>query len=109
MSIPYVDLDPAAIFIRMRVDTSRWHIVDAERELTWCGLFLSQGSDTRLLSETPPDRRCGICVDRFEEDIIRRPNATERELFSRNGLVEAKWGGKSGTGRAVDSSEVPHA
>jgi hypothetical protein len=75
VSALYVDdVNPVAILIRMRVDTSRWHIVDSERELTWCGLFLSQGSDTRLLSETPSDRRCGTCVDRFEVDVLRRPD-----------------------------------
>lgn len=57
--------------IRMRVDASLWHVIDPERELTWCGLFLSQGSERRPLSETPENRRCETCVSRFEEDVVR--------------------------------------
>jgi hypothetical protein len=55
----------------MRVEASLWHIIDAERSLTWCGLFLSQGSERRLWSETPEDRRCETCVGRFGEDVVR--------------------------------------
>jgi hypothetical protein len=75
VTTPYVEIDPEAILIRMRVDASLWHIIDAERELTWCGLFLSQGSERRPLSETPEDRRCQTCIDRFGEDVVRRPGA----------------------------------
>ena len=70
MTTPYVDIDPDSILIRMRVDSSLWHIVDLERKLTWCGLFLSQGSERRLLSETPENRRCKTCIDRFDEDAL---------------------------------------
>jgi hypothetical protein len=73
VTAPYVDIDPEAILIRMRVDPSLWHIIDAERELTWCGLFLSQGSERLPLSETPEDRRCETCLGRFEEDVVRGP------------------------------------
>lgn len=69
MTAPYVDIDPEAILIRMRVNASLWHIIDAERALTWCGLFLSQGSERRPLSETPEDRRCETCTNRFGEDV----------------------------------------
>jgi hypothetical protein len=61
-----LDVDPNATLIRMRVEISRWHIIDVDRDLTWCGLFLSQGGERRPLSETPEDRRCGICEHRFE-------------------------------------------
>jgi hypothetical protein len=93
VSTPYVDVDPMAILIRMRVDTSRWHIVDTERELTWCGLFLSQGSDARLLSETPSDRRCGTCVGRFEEDVFRRPNEGDTSCTRESGWSRRGAGG----------------
>ena len=67
MTAPYVlEIDPEATLIRMRADISRWHIIDVDRELTWCGLFLSLGSERRPLSETPEDRRCEICEHRFE-------------------------------------------
>lgn len=71
MTAPYVDIDLEAMMIRMRVDASLWHVIDPERELTWCGLFLSQGSERRPLSETPENRRCESCVSRFEEDVVR--------------------------------------
>lgn len=71
MAAPYVDIDPGAILIRMRVETSRWHIIDAERALTLCGLFLSQGSQQRSWSETPEGRRCQTCLDRFGESVVR--------------------------------------
>ena len=44
MTAPYVEIDPEAIQIRMRVDASLWHIVDKEGGVTWCGLFLSQAA-----------------------------------------------------------------
>ena len=71
VAAPYVNMDPEAILIRMRVDASQWHIMDPERELTWCGLFLSQGSERRPLSQTPEERRCAACIARFGEDIVR--------------------------------------
>lgn len=71
MTTPYVEIDPEAILIRMRVDASLWHIVDPERDLTWCGLFLSQGSGRRPLSETPEDRRCETCISRFGHDVVQ--------------------------------------
>jgi hypothetical protein len=77
VTAPYVDIDPEAVFIRMRVDPSLWHIIDAERELTWCGLFLSQGSERRPLSETPDDRRCETCVARFGEEVVRGPVSSD--------------------------------
>lgn len=73
MTEPHIDIDPEAILIRTRIGTSRWHIIDAERTLTWCDLFLSRGSEHRSLSETPEDRRCETCMRRFREDIIRHP------------------------------------
>ena len=73
VTAPYVlEIDPEAIFIRMRVDISWWHIIDVDRELTWCGLFLSQGSERRPLSETPEDRRCENCEHQFES--MSRPS-----------------------------------
>ena len=73
MVAPYVDVEPKAILVRMRVEISRWHIIDEERALTWCGLFLSQGSERRALSETPKDHRCETCLRRFGETAVRSP------------------------------------
>src|ERR1700761_3850829 len=83
MTAPYVEIDPQGILIPPSLDGSglrfedlleevpMWHIIDEERALTWCGLFLTQGSDRRLFSETPEDRRCQICIERFGEDMVR--------------------------------------
>lgn len=71
VAAPYVELDPEGILIPMRVELSRWHIVDAELAVTWCGLFVSQGSERRPFSDTPEDRRCEICVRRFGENLVR--------------------------------------
>ena len=73
MTNPYVEMDPEAVLIPMRVDASLWHIINVEQSLTWCGLFLSQGSERRLWSETPEDRRCQTCMGRFDEDVVRSP------------------------------------
>ena len=52
MTAQHVEIDLEAILIRMRVDRSLWHIIDVEQESTRCGLFLSQGSERRPLSES---------------------------------------------------------
>jgi hypothetical protein len=73
MAVPYVETDPEAILVAMRVETSWWHLVDSRRLRTWCGLLLSEGSTRRLLSETPEDRRCRTCITRFGEVVVRNP------------------------------------
>jgi hypothetical protein len=57
----------------MAIDGSLWHIIDAERGLTWCGRFLSRAWERRPYSETPDDRRCETCVSRFESEVVRDP------------------------------------
>jgi hypothetical protein len=71
VTAPSVEIDPEAILIRMRVEASKWHIIDAERALTWCGLFLSQGWERRQWTKTPEDRRCQTCLSRFRERMVR--------------------------------------
>jgi hypothetical protein len=71
-------MDPQGILIAQylgtELDVSMWHVIDVEGALTWCGMFLTQGSDRRLWIETPQDRRCMTCTARFEEhDVIRGP------------------------------------
>ena len=46
-------------------DSSLWHVADAERARTWCGIDVDYGSPRRRWSETPEDRRCQICLDRI--------------------------------------------
>ena len=75
MSVPYVEIDREAILIpqhlAMEIDVSVWHICDAGRMVTWCGLLLTRGRERRPLSETPEDRRCGTCISRLGEGVIR--------------------------------------
>ena len=46
-------------------DSSLWHVADAERARTWCGIDVATACPRRRWSETPEDRRCQICVDAF--------------------------------------------
>ena len=45
--------------------SSLWHVADAERALTWCGLDVGYGNPRRRWSETPTDQRCKMCLDRL--------------------------------------------
>ena len=74
MTAPYVEIDPEGILIPIRAEVSRWHIIDAERGITWCGLFLSQGSERRPFNETPESSRCETCINRFGEGVVRHPD-----------------------------------
>ena len=49
----------------LHADPSLWHVADAERALTWCGIDVGYGNERRRWSETPEDQRCQMCVDRF--------------------------------------------
>jgi hypothetical protein len=87
VTAPYIDIDPEAILIPQRLessalgddapeeDVSRWHIIESKRKLTLCGLFVSQGSERCLLSKTPDGRRCETCIDRFGEEVVRDPDS----------------------------------
>lgn len=51
-----------------------WHLMHAERPLTWCGIEFSYAySRRRLWSETPADQRCQSCMERYE----RRANQAD--------------------------------
>lgn len=47
------------------VDTSKWHLIDAMRGRTWCGLKLAYAGRRELWSETPADERCEMCLLRL--------------------------------------------
>jgi hypothetical protein len=49
-------------------DPSLWHVADAERAITWCGLDVGYGNARRRWSETPEDQRCQMCLDRLRRD-----------------------------------------
>ena len=44
-------------------DSSLWHVADAERARTWCGIDVGYANPRRRWSETPEERRCQICLD----------------------------------------------
>ncbi len=43
-----------------------WHLIQADRPLTWCGLQVSYTYPRRLWSEIPEDRQCQSCIARYE-------------------------------------------
>jgi hypothetical protein len=72
-----VEMEPEGILIHLLTndtptegepgpDSSLWHVADAERARTWCGIDVNYGSPRRRWSETPEDRRCQMCVDCIE-------------------------------------------
>jgi len=79
MTSQFIEIDPEAILIpqhlAMEIDVSLWHICDAGRMVTWCGLLLSRGSERHPLSKTPEDRRCATCIGRFGGGVVRHPDA----------------------------------
>jgi hypothetical protein len=69
-----VEMEPEGILIHLlsndphaegepSPDSSLWHVADAERARTWCGIDVSYGSPRRRWSETPEDQRCQMCMD----------------------------------------------
>ena len=54
-----------------------WHLMHAQRPLTWCGIEFSYAySRRRLWSETPPEHRCPDCEERLER--ARQADSTRR-------------------------------
>ena len=59
------------------ISSARWHLIQTERPLTYCGLEFSYAfSERRLWSETPQDQRCQSCVGRLER--VSRTNTSQR-------------------------------
>jgi len=54
-----------------------WHLIHAERPLTWCGLEFSYAFARRSRwSETPDDQRCQSCIGRLER--VSRTDTSQR-------------------------------
>ena len=54
---------------RPPVRSYSWHLIHAERPLTWCGLEFSYAfAQRRRWSETPEDQRCQSCIERLERE-----------------------------------------
>ena len=62
---------------RPPVPSYGWHLIHAERPLTWCGLEFSYAySQRRLWSETPEEHRCESCSGRLQR--VSRPDTNQR-------------------------------
>jgi hypothetical protein len=71
-----VEMEPEGILIHLLdndvqtegdpgIDSSLWHVADAERARTWCGIDVNHRYPRRRWSETPEDQRCQMCLDRI--------------------------------------------
>jgi hypothetical protein len=72
-----VEMEPEGVLLHLLVgnteapgkshrDSSLWHLADAERALTLCGIDVGYGNPRRRWSETPEDLRCQMCVGRAQ-------------------------------------------
>jgi hypothetical protein len=69
-----VEMEPEGVLLHLLVgkevrgephpDSSLWHLADAERALTLCGIDVGYGNPRRRWSETPEDQRCQMCIGR---------------------------------------------
>jgi hypothetical protein len=64
---------------RPRARAYGWHLLHAERPLTWCGLHISYTEPRRPWSEIPEDQRCQNCVGRLER-VSHTDTAKQRTL-----------------------------
>jgi hypothetical protein len=63
-----VEMEPEGVFLHLlgeNQESSLWHLSDAERALTLCGLDVGYGNPRMSWASTPTNRRCGVCLDRF--------------------------------------------
>lgn len=46
-------------------DTSRWHLIDAVHDRTWCGLSIAHDAHRQRWSDTVAEERCEMCLLRI--------------------------------------------
>jgi hypothetical protein len=66
-----VEMEPEGVFLHLLGETQEsalWHLSNAERALTLCGLDVGYGSPRMTWASTPKARRCGVCLDRLREE-----------------------------------------
>jgi len=56
---------------RRQADSSRWHLIDPMRALTWCELDIGYGNPRLLWRDTPEHLRCQLCLSRLSRMIHR--------------------------------------
>jgi hypothetical protein len=65
---------------RPPVPSYSWHLIHAERPLTWCGLEFSYAfSQRRPWSETPENQRCRSCIGRLERVSLANASQSNAE------------------------------
>jgi hypothetical protein len=66
-----VEMEPEGVFIHLLGDSetsSLWHLSNAERALTLCGLDVGYGNPRMAWVSTPQNRRCEVCMGQFGEN-----------------------------------------
>ncbi len=63
-----VEIEPEGILLHLLGDdvtgpsSALWHLADALRALTLCGIDVGYGNPRKPWAETPEDRRCRMCL-----------------------------------------------
>jgi len=67
-----VEMEPEGVFLHLlgkSQTSSLWHLSDAERALTLCGLDVGYGNPRMTWASTPIGQRCEVCLDRFRGEL----------------------------------------
>jgi len=71
-----IEMEPEGVFLHLLGDSetsSLWHLSNAERALTLCGLDVGYGNPHMAWSSTPESRRCEVCVGQFGDKKLTQP------------------------------------
>jgi hypothetical protein len=63
-----VEMEPEGVFLHLLGSSdasSLWHLADAERALTLCGVDVSYGNPHMAWALTPESLRCEVCMEQF--------------------------------------------
>lgn len=61
-------MEPEGVFLHLLGDnemSSLWHLSNAERAFTLCGIEVGYGNQHMAWALTPENRRCEVCVSQF--------------------------------------------
>lgn len=63
-----VEMEPEGVFLHLLGNSdasSLWHLADAERALTLCGVDVGYGNPRIAWALTPESLRCEVCAEQF--------------------------------------------
>jgi hypothetical protein len=63
-------MEPEGVLLHLLGDTeasSLWHLTNAERALTLCGLDVGYDNPRMAWASTPQNRRCEVCTGQMDE------------------------------------------